>query len=65
LVLFSDKERRDREAAEVREEKERRRDRPTILNEYLRNCHTLFYMQLKLADKSKSPTSTTKADGKY
>lgn len=63
---------RGKEAAEAREEVERREkeqlireNQRTTLDEYLRNCHKYLYQNFKLADKSFSSTGSTRVDGKF
>uniref|UniRef100_A0A8H7TQL0 Uncharacterized protein n=1 Tax=Bionectria ochroleuca TaxID=29856 RepID=A0A8H7TQL0_BIOOC len=79
LQRENEKLKREKEAAEAREEKERREkekerrekeelareNEPTMLDEYLWNCHTYLYQNFKLADKSISSTGSIRVDGKF
>ncbi|KAK8149449.1 hypothetical protein G3M48_006909 [Beauveria asiatica] len=54
------------EEAKARAEDERRKNQKTTLTEYLHNCHSHLYQNLKLADASKSSTGlATSVDGRF
>ncbi|KFA65889.1 hypothetical protein S40285_09646, partial [Stachybotrys chlorohalonatus IBT 40285] len=63
--------RQEKEAAQAREEAERREkeklareNRPTTLDEYLRSCHIHLQQNFKLADELLFTTGYTQVDGK-